>query len=81
MPKTVLGERQGLAAAATQDRAHATEADHEAAIEAARNLLEIEAGRTETRPLTLLVSCGAEKAPTRWLGAWSWDPQERWQAA
>jgi hypothetical protein len=61
-------------------RVLALESD-EAAIETARNLLEIEAGRTETRPLTLLVSCGAETAPTRWLGAWNWDPHERWQAA
>ncbi|HEY2753269.1 hypothetical protein [Phenylobacterium sp.] len=61
-------------------RVLALESD-EAAIETARNLLEIEAGRTEARPLTLLVGLGAEGSHNRWLGAWSWDPKERWQPA
>jgi hypothetical protein len=48
------------------------------AIEAARGLMRAEAEASTDRPLTMLVGLGENEDGARWIGSWSWAPNEKW---
>jgi hypothetical protein len=50
------------------------------AIEAARGLMRAEAEATTNRPLTMLIGVGENDEHARWIGSWSWDPDEQWRS-
>ena len=48
------------------------------AVEAARALMRAEVEATKDRPLTMLVGVGEDEDTARWIGSWSWAPNEKW---
>ena len=51
-----------------------------AAVKAARMLLRTHAEVTVARPLTLLLGVGKDEEHARWLGGWTWAPNEFWSS-